>query len=164
MEGEGTLQRAVTPVADGKLDGPMTEEGVVGELQLLLLAGHDIHRVVKHDVGDPCCSLGHQHGHAWLTGLQEREASEVILMRMRKDRGSDRGTLDLLEKRGGVVPHMLGMQPAIQDHGFFTQLEAVAVGTDASSPGQICETHGTYTLKSMPIACENHSSRKHNFS
>lgn len=65
----------------------------------------------------------------------------MILMRMGKDRGADRSTLDLFQHRGRIMADMLGMHATVEDHGTLWKVESVAVGPDPCSSREIRETH-----------------------
>jgi hypothetical protein len=73
--------------------------------------------------------------------LKEGEAANMILMGMGQDRGTDVSRLQFLKHRGGIMTNTFGMHPSVENHRSLRKVEAVAVGTDARSPGQISETH-----------------------
>jgi hypothetical protein len=66
IERERTLKWTVSPHTGSQFDGPVTEQRVVDESELLLLSVHDIDRVVQHDIGNPGRTGCHENRHAWL--------------------------------------------------------------------------------------------------
>jgi hypothetical protein len=95
----------------------VAEERVVGEFEFLLLSCHDIHGVVKHDVGDSGGTRGHEHRHPALKRLKQWEAADVILMGVGQDGGSHLDFLQILQHRRRIVADMLGVHATIEKHG-----------------------------------------------
>jgi hypothetical protein len=73
--------------------------------------------------------------------LEKWKTSHMILMRMGENGGANVVVTEVLQKGSGVTSDMFWMHATIENHGVVLEIEAVAVGTDARSPSQICETH-----------------------
>ena len=91
----------------------MTIKRGILELQLFLLAGHDIYGVVKHHFCDAGSSRCHQDRHTVLLDLKKGEAADMILMSMGQDGGADTARLQFFKHRRGIMTDTFGMHPCV---------------------------------------------------
>ena len=124
----------------------MCEERVICDPVFFFLSQHDVYRIVQHDIGDARRGLCHEHPRLWFAPRQERQRTDMVLMRVRDNNGVNTPFGDWPEIRGCGDALSLWMHPAIEDNRLPLCPEKVGICPDLHIPSQIPELHRLYAM------------------
>ena len=134
------------PLVGGAIDLAMAEKRIKREAELLALPRHYIHGIMEKKRSNFAGRFRHENARVRLVAHQNRERSDVILMRMSDKNGVDCLALDRLPIWQRILTRIFGMHPAIENQPPASRLEIVRVRADFSMTGEIDELHAAELL------------------
>ena len=132
-EVEGAFEHPWFPGGLQFIDLAVGEERVFGEAEFIPLRRHHVDRIVQHDAGELCSGFGHDDPRSRLAALQNREGSDVIVMRVRHQdriRTVERHTFVVGERLESLARRV---HSGVENDTGAVEIDQVTVGPDFRS-------------------------------
>ena len=139
------------PRLRAKIHSAVREKRILGDPVILPLAGHHIDRIVQHDPGDARGLLGHKNPGLGFAAGEDRQAADVVLMRVR-----DKDRIHFSLGHAGEVgyrrePFQLRMQPRVEDDILPPDAQPIRIGSDFRAPRQVHQFHSRPNCRTSPV-------------